>query len=107
MGLLDKIIGNAINNVTASASRQIGDAIGNAAGNALSNVANEATESMTLDLQRANEAKRLANEKEVQAKRHEMEDLEKIQNLPEKCPHCKAPTTKKIVCEYCDCKVVV
>lgn len=30
----------------------------------------------------------------------------KEENLPPLCPHCGAPTNKKIVCEYCGCKIV-
>ena len=37
-----------------------------------------------------------------------MKMAEKIkeENLPALCPHCGAPTNKKIVCEYCGCKIV-
>lgn len=30
----------------------------------------------------------------------------KLENLPTHCPHCGAPTNKKIVCEYCGAKII-
>ncbi len=36
----------------------------------------------------------------------ELEKKRKIENLPTHCPHCGAPTNKKIVCEYCGCKII-
>ena len=35
-----------------------------------------------------------------------VEEQRKINNLPPNCPHCSAPTSGKIVCEYCKAKVV-
>ena len=30
----------------------------------------------------------------------------KEEDLPPHCPHCGAPTKKKIICEYCGCKII-
>ena len=82
MGLLDRIIGNAISDVTWSASNAIGNAIGHAA----NQVANEAVDGVVTEMAFDNEKK--ANE------------------LPPICPHCGAATAGKLVCDYCDCKIV-
>lgn len=102
MGLFDRLINNAV----SSASREIGSAVGQAAGSAIQAYAKEATASMTTEMRQANQNKRIAMEKQAQSAKHEMEDAERVQHLPALCPHCKAPTEKKLVCEYCGCKVI-
>ena len=84
MGFLDSMVKNVASSVAYSASSEIG----RAAGRAVGSVVTQATEGITDDMKAKNELKR------------------KEENLPSKCPHCGAPTNKKIVCEYCSCKIV-
>ena len=91
MGLFDSVI----NNVVGSASREIGRSVGNAIGSAAGTVTNQVAQNVTTDMQVKNEQKKMAVEEE-----------RKALNLPPNCPHCGGPTTGKIVCEYCRCKVV-
>lgn len=91
MGLLDRIINNAIGNATQSAS----DAIGSAVGDAVGNMASEGLNTITTDIKVKNEEKLM-----------DLAERKKAENLPAHCPHCGAPTNKKLVCEYCNCKVV-
>lgn len=35
-----------------------------------------------------------------------VDEQKKINNLPTNCPYCCAPTTGKLVCEYCGTKIV-
>lgn len=91
MGLFDAIV----NRVVGEASESIGDALGNAIGNSVGKVAAQATENLTTNMEIANEQKKMA-----------LDEEKKAQELPGTCPRCGAPTNKKIVCEYCDCKIV-
>ena len=91
MGLLDRVISNVVSNAT----REIGRSVGNAVGNVAGTVTNQAAENWVTDMQVKNEQKKMAVEEE-----------RKALNLPPNCPHCGGPTTGKLVCEYCKCKVV-
>jgi len=91
MGLLDRIIGNAISDVTWSASNAIGNAIGHAA----NQVANEAVDGVVTEM-KINKAK----------KQMAFDNEKKANELPPICPHCGAATAGKLVCDYCDCKIV-
>ena len=91
MGLLDRVV----NSMVGSMSRSAGNAIGNAVGNAVGNMAGEGINSVTTDMKVKNEEKLM-----------DLAERQKAENLPPNCPHCGAPTNKKLVCEYCQCKVV-
>ncbi len=91
MGLFDRMINNAIGSVTRSA----GDAIGNAVGNAVGSMASEGLNSITTDMKVKNEEKMM-----------DLRQRQKAENLPTNCPHCGAPTSNQLVCEYCKCKVI-
>ncbi len=91
MGLLDRMLNNAM----GSMSRAAGNAIGNAVGNAVGNMAGEGINSVTTDMKIKNEEKMM-----------DLAERQKEENLPMNCPHCGAPTNKHLVCEYCHCKVV-
>ncbi len=91
MGLFDRVV----NNVVGSMSRSAGEAIGNAVGNAVGNMAGEGVNSITTDMKIKNEEKLM-----------DLAEKQKEENLPPHCPHCNAPTNKKLVCEYCGCKIV-
>ena len=91
MGLLDRVIGNAVNGVTWAASNAIGNAIGNAA----NQVANDAVDGVVTDMKINKEKKQMALNQE-----------KKALGLPPICPHCGAATAGKLVCDYCDCKIV-
>ena len=91
MGLLDRVINNAVNTVTWSASNAIGQVIGQAA----NQVASEAVSGVVTDMKINKEKKQMALAQE-----------KKAQSLPPICPHCGAATAGKLVCDYCDCKIV-
>lgn len=84
MGLLDSIINRAVSNVVSNSTYEIGNSVGKAAGN----IVEQATENIATDM-------KLKSEQKIKEK-----------NLPATCPHCGAPTSEKIVCEYCNCKIV-
>lgn len=102
MGILDRVINRVVDNFTASASIAVGRAVGDAVGD----IATEAGKSLT------NEIKEINQEKEIELKKNAlnaelaMEEQIKASNLPPNCPHCGAPTENKLVCEYCDSKVI-
>lgn len=89
--LFGAIFGKIVN----SASDSLEDAIGDAVGNSIGKVASQATTNLTGEMARLNERQNMA-----------LEEEKKAQELPGTCPRCGAPTNKKIVCEYCDCKIV-
>lgn len=102
MGLLDRVINRVVDNVTASASIAVGRAVGDAVGD----IATEAGKSLT------NEIKEMNQEKEIELKQNAldaelaMEEQRKTSNLPPNCSHCSAPTENKLICEYCDSKII-
>lgn len=102
MGILDRVINRVVDNVTASASVAVGRAVGDAVGD----IATEAGKSLT------NEIKEINQEKEIELKKNAlnaelaMEEQRKVSSLPPNCPHCGAATENKLVCEYCDFKVI-
>lgn len=102
MGLFDRVINRVVDNVTSSASHAIGRAVGEAVGD----MAKEGASTLT------NEIKEHNQEKELELKQNRLNaelsfnEQRKAEELPARCPHCGAPTNKKLVCEYCDCKIV-
>ena len=48
----------------------------------------------------------LEQERPIYEERRKMAQKIKEDNLPAVCPRCGAPTNKKIICEYCGCKIV-
>jgi DNA-directed RNA polymerase subunit RPC12/RpoP len=80
VGLFD----NMINTMVHRASGEFGRAVGNAAGS----VVEQAADNYTNDMKRQYDEKH----KEI--------------NIPQRCPYCNAPTSDKIVCEYCGTKMV-
>ncbi len=96
---LGNMLGGALNRTLNSAGNALGQGIGNAVGNAVGNAAGkvveQAGEGIATDMQVANEAKMMV-----------MDTQKKISNLPPHCPHCGAPTSGVLVCEYCNCKIV-
>lgn len=98
MGLLDRIA----RNVVSGAAWSVGDSIGDAIGNGIEKVSESAVKGITTDMDAKNQ------EKELEMKRKELEfqEEEKAKNLPPICPHCGAATEGKLVCRFCDCKVI-
>lgn len=80
MGLFD----NMLDNMVGRASSEFGRAVGNAAGS----VVEQAADNYTNDMKR------------------DYEEKHKKIVIPPKCPYCDAPTSDKIVCEYCGIKMV-
>ncbi len=95
MGLFDSVV----NNVVSSMSHSAGHAIGNAVGNAIGNMAGEGINSVTTDM-------KIQNEEKMNTYHEAVEQRQKLQNIPAICPHCSAPTNGKLICEYCQCKVI-
>lgn len=89
--LLNKVVGNA----GAALGEAIGDSVGDALGNAVGKVTSQAADNITTDMKIASETKQMI-----------LEEQQKVNDLPDHCPHCKAPTNKQLVCEYCHCKIV-
>lgn len=102
MGLFDHIINRVVDNVTYSASSAIGTAVGNAVGD----VANEATKSLTNEIKDYNQDKEIARKQEALNAELKMEEQRKSASLPTNCPHCGAATEGKLVCAYCDSKII-
>lgn len=94
MGLFDRIISTAATTVT----RQVASAAGQAVGNAVSQVTNQAAQN------KVNEMKLQAQAK-VDAANRQRQINEKIDNLPDVCPQCGAPTGYVLHCEYCGCRL--
>lgn len=91
MGLLDRLINNAVSSATYAAGNAIGDAVGKSVGG----VASAGIDSVATDIKVKNEEKMM-----------DLAERQKAENLPPNCPHCAAPTNKQLVCEYCHCKIV-
>ncbi len=91
MGLLDRLINNAVSSATYAAGNAIGDAVGKSVGN----VASAGIDSVATDIKVKNGEKMI-----------DLEEKQKAANLPPNCPHCGAPSNKQLVCEYCHCKIV-
>ena len=89
------LFGSLIDSASRGLGHSLGSAVGGAVGGAVGKVANQTAENVTTDMKVANEYKFMA-----------VEEQKKINNLPPNCPHCSAPTSGKIVCEYCKAKVV-
>lgn len=102
MGLFDRVINRVVDNVTASASYAVGRAVGDAVGD----MATEAGKSLTNEIKEKNQEKEIALKNNALNAELAMEERRKEANLPTNCPHCGAPTENKLVCEYCDSKVI-
>ena len=87
MGLFDKMLNSATN--------AVGNAVGNAAGTVLNQVAGSVADSVKNDIKINDEKKRM-----------ELAEQKKAMSLPPICPHCGARTVGKLICDYCDCKIV-
>jgi hypothetical protein len=85
------LIGGLIN----SAGSAIGAAAGVAIGNAVNKVADQAANNVVNDMKMESEKKQMA-----------INEQKKVNELPPICPHCGAATAGKLVCDYCDCKIV-
>ncbi len=102
MGIFDRIVNRVVDNVTSSASSAIGNSIGNAVGG----VASEATKSLTNEIKDYNQDKEIARKQEALNAELSMEEQRKSASLPPNCPHCGAATEGKLVCAYCDSKII-
>ena len=89
------LFGSILDSASRGLGHSLGSAVGGAVGGAVGKVANQTAENVTTDMKVANEYKFMA-----------VEEQKKINNLPTNCPHCCAPTTGKLICEYCGTKVV-
>lgn len=95
MGLFDRNVNGFVNGLLNRASNAIGNAAGAAIGEAVDKIADQAVDNVTSDMKMNNERKQMA-----------LEQDKKAMNLPTHCPHCGAGTNGKLVCDYCDCKIV-
>ena len=102
MGLLDSVVSDMVGRSSRHASAALGSAIGVATGIVATEVAKEVAKGITSEMQMQNEEKNL----QLERKKLQLEEEKKAQNLPLHCPHCSAPTNKKIVCEYCGCRII-
>ena len=102
MGLLDHVVANAVRGTSRHAGYALGSVIGVAAGAVANEVAHEVAQNITADMRAQQEEKNL----QLERRKMELEEEKKANNLPLHCPHCNAPTNKKIVCEYCNCRVI-
>ena len=98
MGILDHVVGNVVDRTSRQASAAIGSAIGVAA----TMVASEVARNITADMKLEQEKKNI----QIEQSKIALEEQKKAQNLPPQCPHCCAPTNKKLVCEYCNCRII-
>ena len=87
--------GRLLEGFVNSAGSAIGAAAGIAIGNAVTKVADGAADSVVNDMKMENEKKQMA-----------IREQKKVNDLPPICPHCGAATVGKLVCDYCDCKIV-
>lgn len=97
----DAFLGGIVN----SASAAIGSAAGVAIGAAVTKVVDQELENYSEEQKLNNQKKRMNLMEEHERKKMALEEEKKAQDLPTNCPHCGAPTNKKLVCEYCECKV--
>jgi hypothetical protein len=95
MGFLDRVINNAVSGVTYGVTSAVGMAVGGALSQAANRVADEAVDGVVNDMKIAKEKKNMA-----------LREQQKVNDLPPICPHCGAATAGKLVCDYCDCKIV-
>jgi len=102
MGLFDNVVNDMVGRTSRHATAALGSAIGVATGIVATEVAKEVAKNITSDMQMQNEQKNIELEKRKLA----LEEEKKANNLPLHCPHCSAPTSKKIVCEYCGFRII-
>lgn len=102
MGILDRVINRVVDNVTFSASHAVGRAVGDAVGD----IASEAGKSLTNEIKEMNQDKEIELKNKALNAELAMDEQRKSANLPTNCPHCGAPTEKKLICDYCDSKII-
>ena len=90
-GIINSLIGSTL----TGAGIALGSRIGNVLSESVDKLADETVNNLTEEMRLKNEQKRI-----------ELSENKMLNNLPAKCPHCGAPTVKKLVCDYCNCKVV-
>ena len=115
--MLDRLFGRILNN----AGNAIGNAVGESVGNVIEGVTSQAAQGITNEMAAKNEARqnelRADNQAQADAMQREheqanvnhelaMKEQRMISELPAHCPHCNAPTSKSINCEFCGCKIV-
>ena len=113
-------VGDVIEGVTTQATRGITNemAAKNQARQNELNAANQAQQAQLRaqnqmqekELQLQNQAKEAYIKRQIQQADvdHELavKEQKMISDLPAKCPHCSAPTSKSLTCEFCGCKIV-
>lgn len=102
MGLLDRVINRVVDTVASEASIEIGRAVGEAVGD----IASEASKSLTNEIKEINQDKQIELQNKALAAELAINEQRKSANLPTNCPHCGAPTERKLICEYCDSKII-
>ena len=103
MGLFDRLL----NKVADTVGDKVGDSVGDALSSVVKEVGSQAGSNLTSEMKMQQENRVLNNKIASEKKMMDLEeDAEKAQHLPANCPHCFAPTEKKLVCEYCGCKVI-
>ncbi len=113
-------VGEVIEDVTSQAAQGITNEIAakNQARQNELNAANQAQQAQLRaqnqmhekELQLQNQAKESYIKRQIEQVNvdHELalKEQRMISELPPTCPHCDAPTSKSINCEYCGCKIV-
>lgn len=122
--MFDRLFGTIMHNA--------GNVIGNAIGESVGDVIEGATQGITNEMNAKNQTRQNELQAQVQAQRtqlqmqnqaqadamqrqldqanvsHEvaMNNIRKVSELPSHCPHCNAPTSQSLNCEFCGCKIV-
>lgn len=133
--MLDRLFGSIMHNAGHAIGNAIGESVGDVIENATQgleneiaaknqarqnelNAANQAQQQQlqaqnqmqATQLRMENKAKEAAMQREItQANvNHELAIKEQrmVSELPAHCPHCNAPTSKSLNCEFCGCKIV-
>ena len=102
MSIFNRIIRTVVN----EAADSVGDAIGDAVGDAVGKVTDQAAQNIVDDMKRESAVKNIQVDEQRKMSELKMEEQVKITQLPSHCPFCKAPTTGKLVCEYCNSKIM-
>ena len=102
MGLFDRLL----NKVADTVGDKVGDSVGDALSSVVKEVGSQAGSNLTSEMKMQQENRVLNNKIASEKKMMDLEEEKKDQDLPSACPHCGAPTVKKIVCEYCGFKVI-
>ncbi len=89
--LINSLIGSTLTGVGVS----LGSKLGSVISESVDKLADETVDNLTKEMRLKNVQKEM-----------ELSEAKKLNNIPLKCPHCGAPTVKKLLCEYCNCNVM-